>query len=232
MLRVRRSGDRFHTKIGWLDSRHTFSFAEHYDPDHMGFRALRVINEDRVKGGSGFGTHGHRDMEIISYVLEGQLAHKDSMGTGSTIVPGDVQRMSAGSGVMHSEENPSRSEPVHFLQIWILPEARRLPPSYQQKHFSEEDRRNRLRPVASRTGGDGALELHQDVTLYAGLLDAGQSVTQELAPGRHAWVQVARGAVKVNGETLKAGDGAAISEETRVAISAESPSEVLLFDLA
>jgi len=232
MLTVRRSGDRFHTKIGWLDSRHTFSFGEHYDPDHMGFRALRVINEDRVKAGSGFGTHGHRDMEIISYVLEGQLAHKDSMGTGSTIVPGDVQRMSAGSGVMHSEENPSRSEAVHFLQIWILPDSRRLPPSYEQKNFSEEERHNRLRPVAARDGRDGALTVHQDVTLYAALLDAGQAVTHELAAGRHAWVQVTRGAVTVNGEKLLAGDGAAISEERRVAILAESPSEVLLFDLA
>jgi len=232
MLTVRRSGDRFHTKIGWLDSRHTFSFGEHYDPDHMGFRALRVINEDRVKAGSGFGTHGHRDMEIISYVLEGQLAHKDSMGTGSTIVPGDVQRMSAGSGVMHSEENPSRSEAVHFLQIWILPDSRRLPPSYEQKNFSEEERHNRLRPVAARDGRDGALTVHQDVTLYAALFDAGQAVTHELAAGRHAWVQVTRGAVTVNGEKLLAGDGAAISEERRVAILAESPSEVLLFDLA
>jgi redox-sensitive bicupin YhaK (pirin superfamily) len=232
MLTHRRSDDRFHTRIGWLDSRHTFSFGEHHDEQHMGFRALRVINEDRVAPGQGFGTHGHRDMEIISYVLEGQLAHRDSMGTGSVIVPGDVQRMSAGTGVMHSEENPSRVETVHFLQIWILPEARRLPPSYEQKHFSDEQRRNRLCPVATRDGRDGSLRVHQDVTLYASLLDPGTSLTHELAAGRHAWIQVARGALAVNGERLDEGDGAAISDEARIAIAASAASELLLFDLA
>ncbi len=232
MITVRPSSERGRAQIGWLDSRHTFSFSEYHDPKHMGFRALRVINEDRVAPGQGFGTHPHRDMEIISYVLEGELEHKDSMGNGSVIRPGDVQRMSAGTGVRHSEFNPSKTEPVHFLQIWIMPEAAGLPPSYEQKSFSDAERSNKLRLVASRDGRDGALTLHQDVALHAGLLEAGASVRHPLAAGRHAWVQVVRGAIDLGGERLVAGDGAAVSDERELAIAAREASEVLVFDLA
>jgi quercetin 2,3-dioxygenase len=231
MIRVRRSEDRGHAQHGWLDSHHTFSFADYHDPAQMGFRTLRVINEDRVAPAEGFPTHAHRDMEILSYVLEGGLEHKDSLGTGSVIRPGDVQRMSAGTGVAHSEFNASPSEPVHFLQIWILPERRGLTPGYEQKHFGEESRKGQLRLIASPDGEAGSVSIHQDVRLYSALLAPGQSVRHALAPGRHGWVQVARGAVRLGEQTLRAGDGAAISEEQAISLTADAPSEVLLFDL-
>jgi len=231
MIRVRRSEDRGHAQHGWLDSHHTFSFADYHEPAQMGFRALRVINEDRVAPGEGFPTHSHRDMEILSYVLEGGLQHQDSLGTGSVIRPGDVQRMSAGTGVAHSEFNASRTEPVHFLQIWILPERRGLAPGYEQKHFSEESRKGQLRLIASPGGEANSVSIHQDVRLYSALLDPGESVAHALAPGRHAWVQVARGKVRLGEQTLSAGDGAAISDERALTLTAEAPSEVLLFDL-
>jgi quercetin 2,3-dioxygenase len=231
MLTVRPATERGHADHGWLDTNHTFSFADYYDPKHMGFRALRVINEDRVAPGRGFGTHGHRDMEIVSYVVDGALEHKDSMGTGSVIRPGDVQRMTAGTGVQHSEYNASKSEPVHFLQIWILPEAERLAPGYEQKTFSVDDKKNRLRLVASRDGRDGSVVVHQDVALYASVLDTGAEVAHPLAKGRHAWVQVVRGAVEANGRRLAAGDGASLSDEANVALRALEASELLVFDL-
>ena len=235
MITVRRSSERGHADHGWLDSRHTFSFANYYDPAQMGFRALRVINEDRVAGGQGFPRHPHRDMEIVSYVLEGALAHRDSMGTGSTIEPGDVQRMSAGTGVAHSEYNASSSEPVPFLQIWLIPARRGIAPSYEQKRFSREDKSGRLRVVASPTGQDGSVSLHSDATLYAGVFETGQSARLELTPGRHAWVHVARGSAVINGELLHAGDGAALSDEAAVAVRGADggeAGEVLVFDLA
>ena len=232
MIAIRKSSDRGRANHGWLDSRHTFSFADYYDPRHMGFRALRVINEDRVQAGQGFGTHAHRDMEIISYVLEGQLAHRDSMGTGSIIRPGDVQRMSAGTGVRHSEMNPSPTQGVHFFQIWILPERQGLEPSYQQKTFEDADKRGRFRLVAAGDGRDGAITVHQDVDLYAALFDAGDHVSFPLRAGRHGWIQVARGEIAVNGHVLAAGDGAAISDETTLTVTAAAPAEVLLFDLS
>jgi redox-sensitive bicupin YhaK (pirin superfamily) len=231
MLTLSPAQDRGRTNIGWLDSRHTFSFGEWYDPAHMGFRSLRVINDDRVAPGGGFPTHGHADMEIVSYVLEGALAHKDSIGTGSVIRPGDVQRMSAGTGVRHSEFNDSKSEPVHFLQIWIIPDRGGHAPGYEQKAFPEAERRGRLRLVASRDGRDGSVTLHQDVALWAGVLDDGQKAELALAPGRHAWVHVARGAVTVNGQRLGEGDGAALSDERAVALEGHG-GEVLVFDLA
>jgi quercetin 2,3-dioxygenase len=232
MITLRRAEDRGHANHGWLDSHHTFSFADYYDPDHMGFRTLRVINEDRVQPGSGFGTHSHRDMEILSYVLEGGLAHKDSIGTGSTIRPGDVQRMSAGTGVAHSEFNASKTEPVHFLQIWILPERPGIAPGYEQKTFPDAEKRGRLRLVASHDGRNGSLTIHQDAAVYAGLLDAGERAELPLGKGRHAWVQVARGEVTVNGQALKAGDGAAVSGEPALRFEGVSEGEVLVFDLA
>jgi redox-sensitive bicupin YhaK (pirin superfamily) len=235
MIKIRRSNERGHADHGWLDSHHTFSFADYYDPAHMGFRALRVINEDRVAGGQGFPRHSHRDMEIVSYVLEGALAHKDSMGTGSTIRPGDVQRMSAGTGVAHSEYNASPSEPAHFLQIWLMPNERGIAPSYEQKSFSAEEKRGRLQVVASPRGTDGSVQLHTDATLYAGVFGPGQSARLELGPGRHGWVHVARGNVLVNGQVLAAGDGAALTDEPAVVIEGSpegEPSEVLVFDLA
>ena len=235
MIKIRRSNERGHADHGWLDSRHTFSFADYYDPAHMGFRALRVINEDRVAGGQGFPRHSHRDMEIVSYVLEGGLAHKDSMGTGSTIRPGDVQRMSAGTGVAHSEYNASPTDAAHFLQIWLLPSERGIAPSYEQKTFSTEDKSGRLRVIASPRATDGSVTLHSDASLYAGIFGPGQAARLELGPGRHAWVHVARGTVLVNGQTLAAGDGAALSEEPAVVIEGApdaQPSEVLVFDLA
>jgi len=227
MIRVRRAEDRGHFDHGWLNTYHTFSFADYHDPSFMGFRSLRVINEDRVEPGRGFGTHGHRDMEIISYVLEGELGHGDSMGTGSVIRPGEVQRMSAGTGVMHSEKNAS-AMPVHFLQIWILPERHGITPSYEQKAFPAAERENRLRLVASHDGRDGSLTIHQDVDLYTATL-ADASVTFDFRPDRYGWLQVARGAVTVNGEELRAGDGAAIEKESQVTIAGDG--EVLLFDL-
>jgi redox-sensitive bicupin YhaK (pirin superfamily) len=232
MLTIRRADDRGHADHGWLDSHHTFSFADYHDPKHMGFRALRVINDDRVQAGMGFGTHGHRDMEIISYVLEGALEHKDSMGTGSVIRPGDVQRMSAGTGVLHGEYNHSKQESVHFLQIWIIPDRPGHAPGYEQKSFSADDKRGRLRVVASRDGRDGSVTIHQDATVLAGLFDAGEQATYTLPPGRHAWVHVARGTVRVAGETLREGDGAAIDDAGAIDIAGIEAGEVLLFDLA
>jgi redox-sensitive bicupin YhaK (pirin superfamily) len=233
MIAIRPSGERGHADHGWLDTRHTFSFADYYDPKFMGFRDLRVINEDRVEPGQGFGTHGHRDMEIISYVLEGALAHRDSLGTGSLIRPGDVQRMSAGSGILHSEFNGSNDEPVHFLQIWLLPSRRGLKPGYEQKAFPYEEKRARLRLVASPDGADGSLTLHQDARLFVSILARGERVSRGIAAGRAAYVQVARGRVVVNGGVLAAGDGAAIEDEARVDVEGADgdESEVLLFDL-
>jgi len=231
MITIRKSDDRGRADHGWLDSRHTFSFADYHDPEHMEFRSLRVINEDRVEPGQGFGTHPHRDMEILSYVLEGALEHKDSMGTSSTIRPGEVQRMTAGTGVLHSEYNPSRKEPVHFLQIWIFPEKKSLKPGYEQKAFPDGERKNRLRLVASRDGRDGSLTIHQDAELYTTLLSRGESVSHPLKAGRHAWVQVARGAATLNGKPLATGDGAAISGEKSLELKATADAEVLMFDL-
>jgi redox-sensitive bicupin YhaK (pirin superfamily) len=232
VITLRRAEDRGHFDHGWLDTNHTFSFGDYVDPEHMGFGTLRVLNEDRVQPGAGFPTHSHRDMEILSWVLDGALEHKDSLGTGSVIRPGDVQRMSAGTGVTHSEFNPSREDPLHFLQIWIIPERRGLPPSYEQKSFSREERRGRARLIASRGGRDGSVSLQQDADVYASLLAPGESLTLPVASGRHAWVQVARGAVSLNGREMSAGDGAAISAEPTLEIRALEPSEVLLFDLA
>jgi redox-sensitive bicupin YhaK (pirin superfamily) len=232
MIQIRRNDERGHADHGWLDTRHTFSFADYYDPANMGFRALRVINEDRVAPAQGFGTHGHRDMEILSYVLEGGLAHKDSSGGGGVIRPGDVQRMSAGTGVMHSEYNASRTEPVHFLQIWIVPDRRGIAPGYEQKNFPPEQLQGRLRLIASPDAADGSVRIHQDARVYGSLLGKGDSVSHALASGRHAWVQVARGQVRLGDVTLSAGDGAAISDERAVTLTADAPSEVLLFDLA
>ncbi|HVP42595.1 MAG TPA: pirin family protein [Terriglobales bacterium] len=234
MLTIRPAAERGHFDHGWLNTWHTFSFADYFDPAHHQFRSLRVINEDFVQPGGGFGTHPHRDMEIVTYVLEGGLAHKDSMGNGSTIRPGDVQRMTAGTGVLHSEYNHSKDERVHLLQIWIFPEKKNLEPGYEQKTFSDDDKRNRLRLVASRDGRDGSVTIHQDASIYGSVLDSGKTVSHQLAPGRHAWVQVARGTVTVNGKTLRQGDGAAISDEQSVELTgADSPpAEILLFDLA
>ena len=231
MITIRKAEERGHFDHGWLDTYHTFSFADYYDPDFMGFRALRVINDDRVEPGRGFGTHPHRDMEIVTYVIEGALEHRDSMGTGSIIHPGEVQRMSAGTGVMHSETNASIEEALHLLQIWILPERRGITPGYEQKEFSEEERRGKLRLVASRDGSDGAVTIHQDVKLYASLLNGGP-VKHEFAPGRYGWLQVAKGAIELNGKLLQQGDGAAISEEPRLEIKGKEDAEILLFDLA
>lgn len=232
MITLRQAGERGRFDHGWLDTRHTFSFADYHDPEHMGFRGLRVINEDRVQPGQGFPTHGHRDMEIISYVLAGALEHKDSMGTGSVIRPGDVQRMSAGTGVLHSEFNPSKSEPVHFLQVWILPYAQGLEPSYEQKHFPETEKRGRLRLIASSDGREGSVTIHHDARVFAAVLEPGQRVIHALGEGRHAWVQVARGAVTLNGQALAQGDGAAASREPALTLAGTERAEVLVFDLA
>jgi redox-sensitive bicupin YhaK (pirin superfamily) len=232
MLQIRKASDRGHADHGWLDTHHTFSFADYFDPDHMGFRALRVINEDRVRPGMGFGTHGHRDMEIVTYVLEGALAHKDSMGNGAVLRPGEFQRMSAGTGIRHSEFNPSQSEPVHFYQIWLLPRSKGVEPSYEQKFFPEDQKRGRLRLVASPDGADGSLRIGQDARVYLATLAGGESVVHEIRPGRHAWLQVLRGRVKVNGVALEASDGLAASDERSLTVAAEEVSEVMLFDLA
>lgn len=232
MITVRKAHERGHARHGWLESFHTFSFAGYHDPEHMGFRDLRVINEDRVEPRRGFATHAHRDMEIVSYVLAGALAHEDSLGNGSIIRPGDVQRMSAGTGVSHSEFNPSAEEIVHFLQIWILPEREGLAPSYEQKHFPAEERAGALRLVASGDARAGAIRIHQDVDLYASLLAAGESVTHALRPGRHAWLQLARGRCELGGVALEAGDGAAVSREESLHIRAGGEAELLLLDLA
>jgi quercetin 2,3-dioxygenase len=231
MISVRRAGERGHENYGWLDTQHTFSFGEYHDHAHMGFRSLRVINEDRVKPESGFGTHSHRDMEIVSYVLAGELGHKDSMGTGSVIRPGDVQRMSAGTGVTHSEWNHSKTEYVHFLQIWILPDRRGIPPSYEQKTLPPEATHNQLRLVASPDGRDGSVTVHQDAQIHVAKLEPGRQVAHPIAAGRHAWIQVASGTVEVNGTALAAGDGVAVSDEPQVAIRAGEAAEVLVFDL-
>ena len=232
MIKVRHGDQRGASNHGWLDSKHSFSFADYYDPANMGFRALRVINEDKVTGGNGFGTHSHKDMEIISYVLSGALEHKDSIGTGSVIRPGDVQRMSAGTGVAHSEFNHSKTETVHFLQIWIVPRSRGQKPSYEQKSVAAAERRGKLKVVASPDGRDGSVTVHQDMTLSSALLEAGERVTFALAAGRGAWVQVARGALRIDDVTLNAGDGAQIENEPEVTLEATAPSEVLVFDLA
>ncbi|MGA9520300.1 MAG: pirin family protein [Myxococcaceae bacterium] len=232
MIKARKAEDRGSFDFGWLDTRHTFSFGDYYDPAHMGFRTLRVINEDRVKPGEGFGTHPHRDMEIISYVLEGGLQHRDSMGNGSVIRPGDVQRMTAGTGVLHSEFNASKTQPVHFLQIWILPNRRGLAPSWEQKRLDPAEHVGQFRVVASPDGRDGSVSVHQDVILWSGVVKEGQTSALPIAEGRHSWVQVARGAVVLNGEALGAGDGAAISGEREVSVRATRDAEVLVFDLA
>ena len=231
MIALRKSQDRGHANHGWLDSYHTFSFAGYYDPEEMGFGTLRVINEDRVAPGMGFGTHPHRDMEIISYVLEGELAHKDSMGTGSVIRPGDVQKMSAGTGVSHSEFNPSAQEAVHFLQIWIEPDQRGVKPSYEQKAFSVEQKKGRLRLIASPDGDDGSVKIHQDARVYASVLAGDDAVTYALPAGRSAYVHVARGSVQLNGTALATGDGAKIRAEREIRLSNGDGAEVLLFDM-
>lgn len=232
MTTIRPGNERGHFDHGWLDTYHTFSFADYYDPRQMAFRSLRVINEDRVKGGRGFGMHPHRDMEIITYVVEGGLQHRDSMGNGSVIIPGEIQRMSAGTGVAHSEYNASATDPVHLLQIWILPERAGLPPGYEQKRFEDEEKRGRLKLIGAADPRDGAVKIHQDVDLYAALLEPGDAVAHELRPGRHAWLQVVRGDVSLNGHRLHAGDGAAVSDEERLLIEAAADAELLLFDLA
>lgn len=232
MITVRKSAARGHANRGWLDSYHTFSFADYYDPNYMNFRSLRVINEDVVSPGKGFGTHGHSDMEIITYVLEGVLEHKDSLGTGATIKPGEVQRMSAGTGIQHSEFNHSQTDPVHLLQIWLLPDTNDLPPSYEQRDFPVAERRGKLRLVAARDTRDGAVKVHQDVDLYAAVLDEKSRVSHALGLNRHAWVQVARGSVLLNGLALENGDGAAVSGESELIVEATADAEFLLFDLA
>ena len=231
MVEIRRANDRGYADHGWLRSYHSFSFADYYDPAHVEFGPLRVINEDRVVPGAGFGTHGHRDMEIISYVLDGELAHKDSTGTSSVIRPGDVQRMSAGRGVMHSEFNASHERPVHFLQIWIQPDVRGIDPGYEEKRFGPEQKRGRLRLIASPGGADGSVHIHQDARVYAGLLDGAERVELAVAPGRRIYVHVARGKVTANGERLDAGDALKLTDSTRLDLVEGSDAEVLVFDL-
>jgi len=231
MIELRKSEERGHANHGWLDSHHSFSFADYFDPRHMGFGPLRVINEDRVDPGHGFGTHGHRDMEIISYVLDGELGHKDSMGNGSIIRPGDVQRMSAGRGVMHSEFNYAQDRKTHFLQIWIEPSVRGIPPSYEEKRFEPQDKRGRLRLIASPDGAEGSVTIHQDARLYAGLFDGEEKASHAVAGGRRAYLHVARGAVTVNGMPLQAGDALKFSDEARIDVQDGRQAEVLLFDL-
>ena len=232
MIELRRAAERGHANHGWLDSWHSFSFAEYHDPAHMGFGSLRVINDDRVAPGMGFGTHGHRDMEIVSYVLAGSLEHRDSMGNGSVIVPGDVQRMSAGRGVQHSEYNPSPTEPAHFLQIWILPKVTGIAPSYEQKAFPAEEKRGRLRLIASPDGAESSVTIHQDARLYAALLDGDEAASLALSPGRRAYVHVARGRVSANGVELAAGDAIKLTGEAAVSLARGAEAEVLVFDLA
>jgi redox-sensitive bicupin YhaK (pirin superfamily) len=232
MIRIRKAAERGHFNHGWLDTYHTFSFADYHDPDYMGFRALRVINDDRVAPGQGFGMHGHRDMEIVTYVLDGALEHRDSMGNGSIIRAGELQRMTAGTGVRHSEFNPSKEDWVHLFQIWLLPERKGLEPSYEQLAVCEAEKRGRFRLVASPDGADGSLTIRQDARLYLGSLLPGQAVAHRIEPGRAAWLQVLRGGVNVGGNDLSAGDGAAVTGEDAVRVEAAVPSEVLLFDLA
>ena len=232
MITIRKAQERGHFDLGWLNTYHTFSFDQYYDPNHMGFRSLRVINEDFVQPGHGFPTHGHRDMEIVTYILQGGLEHRDSMGNGSIIRPGDAQRMTAGTGVRHSEANPSQDTPVHLLQIWILPNEKSLRPEYEEKKFSDEEKRNKLRLIVSPEGDDGSVRIHQDAKLYASLLDKDQEVVHTLANGRSAWLQVAAGSAVLNDVALQQGDGAAITEESNLRITAREPAELLLFDLA
>jgi redox-sensitive bicupin YhaK (pirin superfamily) len=232
MITVRPAADRGITKFGWLDSRHTFSFGDYYDPRHESFRSLRVLNDDRIAPGGGFGMHPHRDFEIVTYVVAGQVEHRDSLGSGGIIGPGEVQRMTAGTGILHSEFNPSKTEPLHLLQIWLTPARRGLTPSYEQKAFPATERTGRWRLLASTDGRDGSVTIHQDVALYGTLLGPGDELVHSLAPGRHAWLQVVRGAVTLNGKPLKAGDGAAISEEEKLVVHGDDESELLLFDLA
>ncbi|HSS69548.1 MAG TPA: pirin family protein [Casimicrobiaceae bacterium] len=232
MLTIRRSDERGKADLGWLLSRHTFSFGDYYDPDHEGFGPLRVINEDRVRPSEGFGTHAHRDMEIISYVLEGALEHKDSIGTGSVIRPGDVQVMSAGTGIRHSEFNHSKTEPVHFLQIWIVPDRTGIAPRYDQKRFPDDEKRGRLRLVGSPDGRDGSIVIHQDVELFAAILNEGEQATHSFEKRRNGWLQVVRGSVEANGRRLNAGDGAAVQDEAALNMTARADgSEILVFDL-
>ena len=232
MLTIRRSEDRGQADHGWLNSRHSFSFADYHDPAHMGFGNLRVINEDRIAPGTGFGTHGHRDMEIVSYVLEGALAHRDSMGNGTAIVPGEVQRMSAGTGVRHSEFNHAKDAATHFLQIWLLPDRTGIAPGYEQKAFSDDEKRGRLRLVASPDGRDGSVTVHADASIYAGLFDGDEAAELQLDPARLAYAFVARGEVEVNGQTLRAGDALALKQEDRVLVRRGRGAELLVFDLA
>jgi quercetin 2,3-dioxygenase len=232
MKTVRRSADRGHANHGWLDTRHTFSFADYHDPAHMGFRTLRVINEDHVAEGRGFGRHPHRDMEILTWVVSGAVEHSDSMGNRETVRPGEVQRMTAGTGVLHSEMNPSQTEPLHLLQIWIEPERRGLEPGYEQRPIADGERKGRLLLVASPDGRDGSVTVHQDASLYTGLLDSGDRVRHALGKGRHAWLQVIHGDLTASGEELHAGDGLAVSDESELVLESKGPAEVLLFDLA
>jgi len=232
MIRVRKAAERGHFDHGWLDTHHTFSFGDYYDPKHMGFRSLRVINDDRVQPGQGFGMHGHRDMEIVTYVLEGALEHKDSMGNGSIIRAGELQRMTAGTGVRHSEFNPSDEDGVHLYQIWLLPERKGLEPSYQELALADEEKRGRFRLIASPSGADGSMTIHQDARLYLASLLPEEGVAHEIEPGRAAWLQVLRGSVNFLGHGLSAGDGVAVTDENAISIQAAVPSEVLLFDLA
>ena len=232
MITIRKAEERGHFDFGWLNTYHTFSFGDYYDPKHTQFRTLRVINEDFVQGGRGFPRHGHRDMEIITYILQGALEHRDSIGTGSVIRQGDVQRMSAGTGVMHSESNPLDDKPVHLLQIWILPEEQNLSPEYEEKSFSNDEKRNKLRLIVSPDGREGSVKIHQDANIYSVLLDNGREVVQPLASGRHAWLQVAAGSVALNNISLKQGDGAAVSQDASMKITAKESAEILLFDLA
>ena len=232
MIQIRKSNDRGHADHGWLDSRFTFSFAEYFDPEHVEFRTLRVMNDDRIAGGGGFPTHPHRDMEIVTYVLEGALAHKDSMGNGSVIRPGDVQYMSAGTGVAHSEFNASDKETTHMYQIWMFPDKKNYKPVYDQKHFAEAEKRGKLRLVVSPDGRDGSVKIRQDNKLYATVLGPGETVEHELKPERYAYVQVAKGSVKLNGKKLETGDGATISAEKSLQLTGVTDAEVLLFDLA
>jgi redox-sensitive bicupin YhaK (pirin superfamily) len=232
MIKVRKAEDRGHANHGWLDTYHTFSFSTYQDPEHMQFRSLRVMNEDVVAPGQGFGTHPHRDMEIVTYVLEGALEHKDSMGNGEVLRPGEFQRMSAGTGITHSEFNPSQAEPVHLYQIWLLPESKGIEPSYEQKRFDDGGMNDQLRLVASPDAELGSLKIHQDARIYLAKLDVGKQITHELKPGRHAWLQVLRGDVSLNGLELETSDGAAVSEESSLTIEATIDAEVMLFDLA
>ena len=231
MITIRKAHDRGHFDFGWLDTYHTFSFGDYYDPNFMGFSELRVINEDRVASRTGFPTHGHRDMEIITYVLEGALQHRDSMGNGSVIRPGDVQRMTAGTGVTHSEANPSATDPVHLLQIWIMPDQYGMRPSYEQKTFADEEKQNQLRLIASKDGLDGSVTINQNANVYASLLEPGKTVRHDLAANRSAWLQLISGSITVNGKQLQPGDGAAINDESSVGIIGLDKSELLLFDL-